>query len=381
MTMNAPLDNKIWLARTSRLFDSSQQQNRSLLSVQLDLDLHKQISTSGMEVKYKNKPIHSHSHSHSQDSATTYSLASSTSYCSVSSSGSDSSVSSQLSTSTESLAAIEPEPELQVDPKLPLRNCQRRKIFSQYWQKNQLPTSPIAALSRNTDPKSPLIQHYPSSSGSSGGGSDVKQSSSSSIHPSTKSSLHPSDATPATARREPSTTKSLSVSPARRSIFGARHQHDENEKETFEVESFLSRHEHMTVLSASFDSTNAMFPPPKAQMHTQTQTQSHTQTQMKMMRRQMRRYSCSDAMPAFAAGSHSKTTSTSATRLTSCLRRSRSSVSGDNSGAVNINDNNNNNNTHSVTFDSQISVISFEPTTSCNVECYSDGSWTDVFDH
>mmetsp|Transcript_30159 Transcript_30159/g.71072 ORF Transcript_30159/g.71072 Transcript_30159/m.71072 type:complete len:342 (-) Transcript_30159:73-1098(-) len=341
MTMNSPLDSRISIAKTSQSYESSaSQQKPSLLSFQLD---------KALRIPKMEKSDHS---VQNQEIATTYTLASS---------GSDSSVSSMVSTSTESSAMIDPETRIES------QNDQRRKIFSQYWRKNPLPAPPMAAVSR--EPKSPLVQHYPSSKRSEGNSSssnDSKQSSSSSIPIPTSKPSHPTDA----ARLEPRTSALISASPARRSIFGSCHQ-QEDKKESFELQGFLSRNKHMTVLSASFDTNHATFQPSDAQM-----------------RRRLRSYSCSDTMAAFAAGfeptptSSSTTTTTITTtssttpRLTSCLRRSNSDASSGNNHT-----NHHNHNTHSVTFDSQISIISFEPTTSCNVECYTNGSWTDVFDH
>ena len=280
----------------------------------------------------------------------------------------------------------------------------RRRIFSKYWQKNP------------EQPRSPLIQHYPSRSESGTGGNVIGVVDDSTPSPSSVTSpIQQFDSVPISKIHHHNNNAMLSVSPSRRSIFGAASpsllgilsSQDENEDSSnnnttdthqnnnidLDLNRFFSNHEHMKVLSSSMDTVSSA-------------GSTH------LLQRRPRSYSYSDAL-------HSVRNNKRTHPLPSCLKRSNSS---------NININSNSNHTsqsiskgttitssstntstttitnitttstheqqqqqpltlsdstrnHSVTFDSQIEIVAFEPTNSYEgASTCTDGSWTDLFE-
>lgn len=290
------------------------------------------------------------SNSEYQDSATCSSIASSGSYSSVNNKTFSAAAASTTSTHTE----------------------QRRRIFSQYWKNHPLPTPPIASLVR--EPKSPLIRHYPRTN------TNTTTTTSSDSQQQHQNTTHNSSS------RSRSTSKVSS--PARRSIFGARQETTNIDEEIeSELEGFLSRHKHMTVLSASYDgyehiTSCASSTSSSSSSNIDITTSTSTSTDTCDDRLRLRSYSCSDTSMALADTAVG--TSSKKAPLTSCLRRSNSEQAPRQRQNRNQQQDGTTTGTplrHTVTFDSQVSIVSFEPTASYNMECYSDGSWADAFDH
>lgn len=285
--------------------------------------------------------------------------------CSMALSGSETSVSSMVSSSSTDSCSISLGPQQAEVP-----SFSRRKIFSQYWQKYGL-TSPSTTPIPRDPPRSPLLEHYPGATSS-----EIPR-----VSP--EVSLDHTDRSKEQDLPTLSMSR-LSGSPSRRSvIFGATspsrpvlpaNKVEDEDMDTSgssvlsssmpEIEGFLSTHKHMTFHSASLDtfatSTAPLARPPP--------TSTTTLAEQIQIRRRTRSYSCSDANTGSAATQKI---------LASCLRRRNSH----NKSNQSIHSTSTSSSRLSVTFDSQISIVAFEPSTSCNVEYYTDGSWADVFDH
>mmetsp|Transcript_12142 Transcript_12142/g.30728 ORF Transcript_12142/g.30728 Transcript_12142/m.30728 type:complete len:287 (+) Transcript_12142:345-1205(+) len=214
----------------------------------------------------------------------------------------------------------------------------RRQIFSEYWKTNtpMIPADIQDDVEEDDEeddgqPMSPLVQHYPSGS-----------SPTSTIHL-TSDRVN---------KKSSNMTKALAASPPRRSIFGNARSNSYNKtnNKDIDLDRFFSKHEHMTVLSSSLDSTSS--------------------TDL-LLQRRLRSYSCSDASAATAAAR----TILRKGPLASCLKRR-------NSHGIPRTGDSQMERQPSVTFDSQISIVAFQPTRSFDEEpSCMDGSWTDLFEH
>lgn len=298
--------------------------------------------------------------------------------------GSESSVFSMASSSTTDSDTVATEATATTGASL-LLSTGRRSIFSAYWQKNP------------EQPRSPLIQHYPSRSGSGnnssssdslsvGGGVDESKSSPTSV----TSPIDQFDSVPISKINNNNTM--LSASPPRRSIFGAASpsllgnlsSQDENEAGSnngitnnnnntdLALNRFFSNHEHMKVLSSSMGAISSG-------------------GSTLLLKRRPRSYSCSDAL-------YSVRNNTPANKRThplpSCLKRSTSTSKSTTTittittscptldptleQPLPLSDSTRH---FSVTFDSQIEIVAFEPVNSYEGESTcTDGSWTDLFE-
>eukprot|EP00531_Pseudo-nitzschia_arenysensis_P003053 CAMPEP_0116143150 /NCGR_PEP_ID=MMETSP0329-20121206/15294_1 /TAXON_ID=697910 /ORGANISM="Pseudo-nitzschia arenysensis, Strain B593" /LENGTH=304 /DNA_ID=CAMNT_0003638445 /DNA_START=359 /DNA_END=1273 /DNA_ORIENTATION=+ len=236
----------------------------------------------------------------------------------------------------------------------------RRQIFSEY-RKTNTPAIPngiqddVEEAEENEDkqPRSPLLQHYPSARATKQVGSIHSGSPTSTIHLNMKKN------------------NSTKLSP-RRSIFGNARSNSYNSYSTdnnIDLDRFFSKHEHMTVLSSSLDSD--------AGLAASTTTTASTL----LLARRPRSYSCSDASVAAARSILRKGP------LTSCLKRRNSHNSCNDSIIADVASNNSiggeaPERRPSVTFDSQIEIVAFAPTSSFDEEpsCLN-GSWTNLFEH
>uniref|UniRef100_A0A7S0UF99 Uncharacterized protein n=1 Tax=Pseudo-nitzschia delicatissima TaxID=44447 RepID=A0A7S0UF99_9STRA len=215
----------------------------------------------------------------------------------------------------------------------------RRQIFSEYW-KTSTPVIPadiqddIEEEEDDGQPMSPLVQHYPSGAPGS--------SPTSTIHL-TSDRVN---------KKSSNMTKALAASPPRRSIFGNARSNSYNKinNKDIDLDRFFSKHEHMTVLSSSLHSTSS--------------------TDL-LLQRRLRSYSCSDVSAATAAARSTLRKGP----LASCLKRR-------NSHGIPRTGDSQMERQPSVTFDSQISIVAFQPTSSFDEEpSCMDGSWTDLFEH
>jgi len=373
MMMKDPLHSDAYpLPRTIRhdsIFAKKRKSSLSLLLKDTIPPLDKSAYAMAMKAKAVNQDedepaaVTVGSNSECQNSAISSSIASSGSYSSVNS----------MNNNIFSVAAATATASINAAPNT--TSEQRRRIFTQYWQNHPLPTPPIASLVR--EPKSPLIRHYPRTKTTTTIDCNASTSSTLATNPLSDSQQQHQQTTHSTS----STSKaSLPVSPARRSIFGAR---QETTNLNLEIESelvgFLSRHKHMTVLSASYDRYEHVTScTSSTSFSSSSNININTSTCDDRLR--LRSYSCSDTSMALADTDVG--TNSNKAPLISCLRRSNS----EQGQRQRQNQQQDGNTTgtplrHTVTFDSQVSIVSFEPTASYNMECYSEGSWADAFDH
>ncbi len=236
----------------------------------------------------------------------------------------------------------------------------RRQIFSEYWKTNTPPIHDsvqdnIKEEEEEDDkqPRSPLLQHYPSAR-TTQAGSIHSRSPTSTIHLEMKKANN-------------NTTK---LSP-RRSIFGDARSNSYNSYSTsdeLDLDRFFSKHEHMTVLSSSLDSKTGL----------STHSSITTTTCTLLLSQRPRSYSCSDTSAAAARSILRKGP------LISCLKRRNShSTSNDSIAADAVSSSTGEAERRpSVTFDSQIEIVAFEPTSSFNEEssCLNE-SWNGLFEH